>query len=255
MVLHSVPVVRIALLGVCLVGLVSTGVASSSIFEAQVASGHTAFVEVVVEAPTGESGERSPLVYGLATHRVDYLFGLLSSHRPVGETTDRMVFAWAGPAGDPRGDPTLRPTGDLAQVTDRMGHTWVVFEFSYHGPSPGGLPDDHFAPSREPFKAYGVFPGPLRYQDDGTPYNHVLTYREHALLAPLQQYNGLPEPDAALPQRHSGQQATEWGTYQASGVLEDRVHDVQTVLTGIGPRPLGITPGAPFLENAGPATS
>lgn len=223
---------RAVLVLFCAIMALSTGVASSTLVEEKAVTGHATFVEAVESQPAGIQGPKKPIHYGLATLRVDYVFGLLSRERPLDETTNQMVFVWSEDTPDPRDDPSLQATGDLAQVTDRNGVRWIVYEFGYQGPRQDPRP-----PASEPaFYTYAVALGPERSLGDGSSYNHVLTYRPDRLIAPLMEAQDHEPVPVAAP----GPQADP-DTWVGQGVLDDGPSVQEFALVkGVAPVPPGL---------------
>lgn len=229
---------RLAAVFFCVIMMVSTGVAGSTVLEDKGVTGHTTFVEAVGVQPPGIQGPEKPIQYGLATLRVDYFFGLVSKQRPLDESRDWMVFVWSEGTPDPRDDPSLRPTGDLAHVTDRHGVRWVVYEFGYDADRGAGS-----QPSADPaFYAYAVAVGPKRSLGDGTTYNHVLTYRPDRLVAPLLEAEEENPPYGAAAVAPAASAAeTDPETWVSQGVLEDRPRVQEFALKkGVAPVPPGL---------------
>lgn len=167
--------------------LLSTGAAGSTILESEGVAGHTSYVQAVVALPAGPIGPEAPLHYGLATLREDFLFGLWSQERPLDEPSQWLVYTWAEHTPDPRDNPSLRPTGDQALITDRTGTKWTVYELTYRSPEEAPARPEFGLDEPPEFYTYVVAPSETRTLEDGTRYNHVITYRPDRLVADLQQ--------------------------------------------------------------------
>ena len=174
---------RFVILGVCLILGVSTGVASVATGETVVTAGHVAYVSLVREAGSSGGVPAPPVEYGLASLRSTALLGLYERSRPLDDGKNHMVFAWSSDRPDPRGDPSLQPTGKFAKIADKNGHTWTLYELTYSGadtlPPPPGIPY-----LKGPHTAYGVRVGPVVADPDidAGRYNYVLSYRFDSLF-------------------------------------------------------------------------
>ncbi|MBW3582410.1 MAG: hypothetical protein KY455_04855 [Euryarchaeota archaeon] len=187
------------LIGVFVVvsALVSTGVAAGFPEEAALVAGHSAYLRAVIEPSAAGMPLPPPVDYGLSTQRETYLFGAFASSRALDERDGRMVFAWNSDHPDPRISPSLVPSGDFAQVRDRYGVLWTVYEFQYLGVGTFGAPTSHFA--------YGVRVGEIHDIDPHQPapagiegsYNWAITYRLDRLFP--DRFEATPEGIVAKP--------------------------------------------------------
>lgn len=216
--------------------LLSTGVAGSTVLDETGVVGHTSYVQAVVTHAGEPSGPEKPIQYGLATLREVSLFGFWSRERPPQEPDDWLVYTWAENTPDPRDNPSLQPTGDVAQIRDRTGTTWTVYELTYQAPDEAPARpefDLHEPPS---FHTYVVAPSETRTLEDGTRYNHVATYRPDRFVADLHQLEtGTALQDHGEPQTRSS--AGESDTFHSGGVLLDTETERHPVVSALGPVP------------------